>query len=526
MTPHTIPPKKPSIRRRFEYRAGAIVWFTLIVANWLHSQFIAAPAQWWLDTVVSTAEESVKTYVREVVRFFVRIINGIATGILSIFVDRRLIYRRRGSSNRRSSAWKAFWAYNSRAGTLNAVAEREGFFHISQRKGTSVETTTLSNRKRRLKEEDEIIDSKEGSYAHSNTGDDEHIDQYCASKSPRTSFSYPQYVYKKQESDEIAVRASPSPSLPPLHPAAASKYSDATTLTQPRLFSSFFSHLKKDDDDDDDRRHARRLAPTGVYKMRRSGSDLFNRPAGFGVVDKLQRRGLLSTFVFSLEMTISAVFDAFRSMVSTALFLRSQPPGGYTPAHAIAAAAGGGGGGSPRSPRYKGSIGVGGDSSNNSSSRYMSHHDYPRKDEDLLNAILTNCGSGTDSGYDNTSGGDATSKTTSSVHSTKKSSRQRTHDSTRHHTSYKKEQAPSQDFGTWEDMRVWTASDVILQSGYPLEEHVVTTSDGYILTMQRIPRKGTRVQGFILIVEYCYLSVCLSLCMSVSLNHMQSFFHA
>ena len=36
----------------------------------------------------------------------------------------------------------------------------------------------------------------------------------------------------------------------------------------------------------------------------------------------------------------------------------------------------------------------------------------------------------------------------------------------------------------------WTASDVILHAGYPLEEQVVTTSDGYVLTMQRIPRKG------------------------------------
>lgn len=31
-----------------------------------------------------------------------------------------------------------------------------------------------------------------------------------------------------------------------------------------------------------------------------------------------------------------------------------------------------------------------------------------------------------------------------------------------------------------------------LQAGYPLEEHVVTTEDGCILHMQRIPRKGGR----------------------------------
>ena len=43
-----------------------------------------------------------------------------------------------------------------------------------------------------------------------------------------------------------------------------------------------------------------------------------------------------------------------------------------------------------------------------------------------------------------------------------------------------------------EDLSEWTSSDVILQSGYPLEEHVVTTSDGYILSMQRIPRRESK----------------------------------
>jgi len=39
---------------------------------------------------------------------------------------------------------------------------------------------------------------------------------------------------------------------------------------------------------------------------------------------------------------------------------------------------------------------------------------------------------------------------------------------------------------------VRTAGDVVVAAGYPLEEHTVTTSDGYVLTMQRIPRRGAR----------------------------------
>ncbi|KDD75815.1 hypothetical protein H632_c488p1 [Helicosporidium sp. ATCC 50920] len=39
----------------------------------------------------------------------------------------------------------------------------------------------------------------------------------------------------------------------------------------------------------------------------------------------------------------------------------------------------------------------------------------------------------------------------------------------------------------WEDAHVPTASDFILHAGYPLEEHSVTTEDGYVLLMHRIP---------------------------------------
>jgi len=44
----------------------------------------------------------------------------------------------------------------------------------------------------------------------------------------------------------------------------------------------------------------------------------------------------------------------------------------------------------------------------------------------------------------------------------------------------------------WESLHVFTASDAILRAGYPLEEHSITTSDGYVLQMHRIPRRGAR----------------------------------
>lgn len=44
----------------------------------------------------------------------------------------------------------------------------------------------------------------------------------------------------------------------------------------------------------------------------------------------------------------------------------------------------------------------------------------------------------------------------------------------------------------WGDMHALTAADAILRAGYPLEEHTVTTQDGYVLQLHRIPRRGAR----------------------------------
>lgn len=46
--------------------------------------------------------------------------------------------------------------------------------------------------------------------------------------------------------------------------------------------------------------------------------------------------------------------------------------------------------------------------------------------------------------------------------------------------------------------RVRTAADIISKSGYPLETHKVTTEDGYIVTMHRIPNRASRQAVFFL----------------------------
>lgn len=305
----------------FQRLAGGVVWSVLLVITWLHTQFVAAPVQWWLDNVVGTAEESAKATVRELFSFCARLINGIASWIVSVFVDRDFL--RRSTGERRTRAWKAFWANSSEAGTLNAIIEREG-----------------------------LID-----------------------------------------------RRSPSPTPRPRR-SSIKRYNWGWGLWR--------------------RPSQGRSAQSTGGGMKRSGSDLFNRPSGFAVAERLERRtGLLESMKVSLEIAIETVFDAFRSAVRTALLLRAQPPNTFPPASQGA-------------------------------------WDSSRSGAGHRNGI------------------------------------HRTHS-----------------FGSWEEIGVWTASDVIIQAGYPLEEHVITTSDGYILTMQRIPRKGEPPSGHVIpcMVEFGQLCV-------------------
>ena len=46
-------------------------------------------------------------------------------------------------------------------------------------------------------------------------------------------------------------------------------------------------------------------------------------------------------------------------------------------------------------------------------------------------------------------------------------------------------------FSDRESLRtLWTAVEVIKEAGYPVEQHTVTTEDGYVLRMERLPRHG------------------------------------
>ena len=240
------------------------LWTALLVLNWLYTQFVAWPTQWWLDNVLTSMEESTKASIRETFAFFGRVINGVASVFVSAFIDRGFYQNKKQSPRRkrRTEAWSNFW--DSSGGTLNAIIEQEGI-----------------------------------------------IEKRHSSKGP--------------------------------------------------TFNGSRSAV-----------------------IRRSGSDLFDRPSGFGVAQtRMERRGLSESVKIWLELGVEIFFSAWRGIIHMVIIGRDASSSKGEPRHSSIA-------------------------------------------------------------------------------------------------------------GQWEDLNVWTSSDIIIESGYPLEEHVVTTKDGYILSMQRIPRKDSK----------------------------------
>ena len=331
----------------FQRIAGALVWSLLVILQWAHASFVVVPTQWWLDHVVSAAEETTKATLREWFSLFGRLINGISSWMVAILIDGNVFGRKtKGDGSKRSRAWRDFWAQSKSKGTLNAVIEQEGF--IRRHRSPSPPTTHLSS----------------------------------MSAGPSATTTQQGWGWGVGRSSWFDTSNAPSPT----------------------------THLNNDGSENQRTKNNNKRST-----MRRSGSDLFNRPSGFAVAERLsRRRGLGESIRLSIELAVEAVFTAFRSMVARVLFLHATPRGTtpFTDLH-----------------------------------QSLSRLDFPPS---------------------------PSSSPSPSQPATA--------------TSMKR----TRSFGTWEDFGVWTASDVILQAGYPLEEHVVTTSDGYVLTMQRIPRKTAK----------------------------------
>lgn len=65
---------------------------TMALMLWLvgvFTRFVCHPlVEWWLNTVVSTWEETLKLFFHELVFYSIRALNGFSAGFISVFVDR------------------------------------------------------------------------------------------------------------------------------------------------------------------------------------------------------------------------------------------------------------------------------------------------------------------------------------------------------------------------------------------------------------------------------------------------------
>eukprot|EP00873_Tetraselmis_striata_P018859 jgi/Tetstr1/439123/TSEL_002988.t1 len=100
-----------------------VVYFWLAVLAWLNRTICHPVAEWWLNNVVATWEETVKSFWREVVSYIVRFINGCSASFISLFVDGSY-YANLRSGFDRPNAWQAYHD-TKRPSTFNALIERQ-----------------------------------------------------------------------------------------------------------------------------------------------------------------------------------------------------------------------------------------------------------------------------------------------------------------------------------------------------------------------------------------------------------------
>ncbi|KAI3435938.1 hypothetical protein D9Q98_001996 [Chlorella vulgaris] len=362
---------------RFQQLAGAAVWWVLIVCRWGHATFVALPMNFFLDTVLANYEEAVKSAVREAFSWTARFLNGVAARAVALFVDPEY-YDTLRAGRRRPTAWQRWWAERARRGTFNAVLERDGL--VVKRASPSPSPSPGAP-----------VWTPRGTL-------------------PRSSGSY-QLLYDQQQRQAEVLLAAER-----LEEAGGASTSAAPPVSSGRRWLRLLWPFGRWRAAGGGRGGGSSPAVTSPPRIRRSGSELFDRPSGYAAAEGMKRRGLLEEGRIGMELAVTAAFEALRSALRTILLLPAQPKWGAP-------------GGSKGSAAF----------AYDASSQRHPHGGKGRPQRGLRQRL-----------------------------------------------------AGTRGFGMLEDLQVWTVSDCILQAGFPLEEHLVTTQDGCILRMQRIPRKGAR----------------------------------
>lgn len=339
----------------------------------------------------------------------VRYANAASAAILALFPQGWLHRGPRAAGPEHPEAWRRWWA--SAAGTFNYVLEREGLAGPATPR--TPRPASASSRRGRGgssgaaanggQTEVEVEDEASSGGALARQSQQQQQQQQQRRQAQSGWFS------QRRRGDRSAT-PSPAPSPTP-RPALAAK--------TPHPASS------------------RRRGPASLARMSpgmglQRGDALFELPAGFAIQEGLPQHGLLEEAALAMELAVSRVFDAFRAAVRVLLFLSTPPDERQSPAellraqlHEEEAAAGRG------ARRRASSRGAASAAASDAGSEDLSAP--PRAAEHEGEA----------------EGGEEARRSYSRASSVRWRSPLESMGSVRH----------------WEDLHVWTASDVILRAG-------------------------------------------------------------
>lgn len=324
--------------------AGTVVWCCLVGINWIQAQFVHPVAEWWLESVLGTWEESVKSLIREVFAQVIRIADSILNALFTWFPG----YQSAKTTFQKPSAWQSWWAEN-RQSTFNAIIDRAENPH----EGLQPD-----------------VKPSNGPAGHAET--------HHALSTPRSGL---RWLFGRGADTKVA---------------------------DPETSSSKKRKMNAQGKTGSSKQQKERIP--AHKKLKRNGSKLFDRPAGWAVQERA-KRGFLEDLRIGAELATTVVFDAVRGLIRKVLFMPEKQI--FSP------------------------LGFDG--------RATGWVDDNKGDDSPERPL----------------GGPGLRRTNS--------------------------------FSDWESLHnVWTAAEVIKAAGYPLEQHTVTTSDGYILRMERLPRHGGR----------------------------------
>ena len=122
---------------------NSLVWVFILAVRWAQAQLVHPLVEWWMDTVLGTWEETLKSLLREGFNHLTRTVNGFFAWLVALLLDRSYLRRVR-RSGKATSAWRA-WARAPRPSTFNALIAREQT-HSSVSNGANPGISTWSGK--------------------------------------------------------------------------------------------------------------------------------------------------------------------------------------------------------------------------------------------------------------------------------------------------------------------------------------------------------------------------------------------